>query len=236
MGIRVLIVHERPEVRDRFVRLLASEGDITVVGEAGEYEEAIDALRRTRPDVLLSDINMAKGKDLEAIREYWQKNYPDANIIILADDEDDDDLYGLVRVGLMGQLSSQADADVVATTIRRVHEGKPSLPGGLMTRVLGEFRRLHRAASPPRSTTGTEPATDYDLTDRELDVLVEIVNGLTNVEIGEKLFISEKTVKNHVTNVLRKLQVTDRTQAAVYALHYGLVRLATSPGRHERSG
>lgn len=234
MGIRVLIADDHPLLREGLVRILAREQDITVVGEAADGRETVELAGQLRPDVVLLDISMPRGGGLGATRKLREK-YPAIGVIILTIHDDEQYLYELVRAGAKGYLLKDSDPARVVDAIRRVYEGKPYLPPDLLDKVLDEFQRLRYGSAPrdmsvPSSVSGAAA----DLTQRELEILQQIVRGLTNVEIGEALFISEKTVKNHITNILRKLDVSDRTQAAVYALHHGLAEVIDPPGRRSQ--
>lgn len=232
MAIKVLIADDHPLLRQGLVGILAREDDIEVVGEAGDGRQAVELAGALQPDVILMDISMPKGGGLGATRAIRDK-YPDIGVIVLTIHDDDQYLYELVRAGAKGYLVKDSDPARVVEAIRRVHAGKPYLPPDLLNKVLGEFQRLRYGGSPAglERTERTLAGPGAELTSRELEILEQIVNGLTNVEIGETLFISEKTVKNHITNILRKLGLTDRTQAAVYALHHGLVQVTAPPGR-----
>lgn len=235
MAIRVLIADDHPLLREGLVRILAREDDIEIVGEASDGREAVELAGQLRPDVILMDISMPKGGGLGATRKMREK-YPNIGIIILTIHDDEQYLYELVRAGAKGYLLKDSDPARVVEAIRGVHVGRPYLPPDLLDKVLGEFQRLrYGGTSRELSEEARSVQAAVDLTDRELEVLQHIVRGMTNAEIGEVLFISEKTVKNHITNILRKLSVTDRTQAAVYALHHGLAEVVDLPGRRVSS-
>lgn len=233
MAIKVLIADDHPLLRQGLVGLLSHERDITVVGEAGDGREVVELAGELRPHVILMDISMPRGGGLGATRKI-RDTYPDIGVIVLTIHDDDQYLYELVRAGAKGYLLKDSDPARVVDAIRKVHSGQPYLPPDLLQKVLGEFQRLRNEPPSEAETVGApgrlaDPTGD--LTERELEILEQIVNGLTNSEIGEVLFISEKTVKNHITNMLRKLGLTDRTQAAVYALHHGLVEVTKPLGR-----
>lgn len=231
MAIRVLIADDHPLLREGLVRILAREQDIIVVGEAADGRETVELAGRLRPDVILMDISMPKGGGLSATRKMREK-YPTIGVIILTIHDDEQYLYELVRAGAKGYLVKDSDPARVVDAIRRVFAGKPYLPPELLDKVLDEFQRMRYGGVPRElSVEAQSVQAAVELTQRELEILQQIVQGLTNVEIGEALFISEKTVKNHITNILRKLAVTDRTQAAVYALHHGLAEVLEPPGR-----
>lgn len=232
MAITVLIADDHPLLREGLVRILAMEPGIEVVGEAGNGPEAVEKVAELEPDVVLMDISMPGGGGLEATRAISEQ-HPDVGIIILTIHDDEQYLYELVRAGAKGYLVKDSEPQKVVDAIRHVHSGGSYLPPNLMEKVLGEFRRLRDSAPGPslreRPKVGAEA-----LTARELEILQHIVEGHSNAEIAQSLFISEKTVKNHITNILRKLDLSDRTQAAVYALRHGLACLQDPPGRTAR--
>lgn len=225
--ITVLIADDHPLLREGLVRILAMEPDIQVVGEAGSGPEAVAMVAKHRPNVVLMDISMPGG-GLAATREISSR-FPDVGVIVLTIHDDEQYLYELVRAGAKGYLVKDSEPRRVVEAIRLVCEGGSYLPPNLMEKVLNEFRRLQAGGGP----AARERARDGggSLTTRELEVLQLIVEGCSNAEIAGQLYISEKTVKNHITSILRKLDVDDRTQAAVYALRHGLARLPEMPAR-----
>lgn len=224
MSITVLIADDHPLLREGLARILATEPGIEVVGEAGSADEALAKVEELRPDVVLMDISMPGG-GLMATREISQR-LPDTGVIILTIHDDEQYLYELVRAGAKGYLVKDSEPRRVVEAIRHVHAGGSYLPPDLMDKVLGEFRRLQEGGGTARERprTGAEA-----LTARELEILQLIVEGRSNAQIAAALYISEKTVKNHITNILRKLDLHDRTQAAVFALRHGLAKLDDGP-------
>lgn len=220
MSIRIVIADDHPLLRQGLVKILSLEPDMEVVGEAQDGEEVLERVAQHRPDIVLMDINMPKGGGLHATRVIAER-YPDVAVIVLTIHDDEQYLFELISAGARGYLLKDSDPARVVEAIRYVHEGGSYVPPDLMSKVLGQFRRLHNAEAPAanrRSRHGTGT-----LTEREREILQLIVDGRSNAEIAAALYISEKTVKNHVTNLLRKLGLADRTQAAVYALRHGLV-------------
>lgn len=229
MAITVLIADDHPLLREGLVRILAMEPGIKVVGEAGNGPEAVAKVAELQPDVVLIDISMPGGGGLAATRVISEE-YPDVGIIILTIHDDEQYLYELVRAGAKGYLVKDSEPQRVVDAIREVHDGGSYLPPDLMDKVLDEFRRLRDGGA--GQTVRERPKVGADaLTAREMEILQHIVEGRSNAQIAQLLFISEKTVKNHITNILRKLDLTDRTQAAVYALRHGLARLHEPPER-----
>lgn len=232
MAITVLIADDHPLLREGLVRILAMEPGIKVVGEAGNGPEAVAKVAELEPDVVLMDISMPGGGGLAATRAISEQ-HPDVGIIILTIHDDEQYLYELVRAGAKGYLVKDSEPQRVVDAIHQVHSGGSYLPPDLMEKVLGEFRRL-RDGGPGPSLRDRPKVGAEALTARELEILQHIVEGHSNAEIAQSLFISEKTVKNHITNILRKLDLSDRTQAAVFALRHGLARLQEPPGRTAR--
>lgn len=229
MPIKVLIADDHPLLREGLVRILAMEKGIQVIGEAGNGPEAVTMVAEHEPDVVLMDISMPGGGGLAATRQISEQ-HPHVGVIILTIHDGEQYLYEFVRAGAKGYLVKDSEPKRVIEAIRRVHAGGSYLPPELMDKVLGEFRRLQDGGS--GTVMRERPRTGADaLTARELEILQLIVEGRSNAQIARTLFISEKTVKNHITNILRKLDLEDRTQAAVYALRNGLARLHDPPGR-----
>ncbi len=229
MPITVLIADDHPLLREGLVRILAMEEGIEVVGEAGSGPEAVAMVAEYEPDVVLMDISMPGG-GLAATREISHR-FPDVGVIILTIHDDEQYLYELVRAGAKGYLVKDSEPQRVVEAIRHVHRGDSYMSPELMKKLLEEFRRLPEGGTVVRERprTGVEA-----LTARELEILQLIVEGRTNAQIARTLYISEKTVKNHITNILRKLDLEDRTQAAVFALRHGLARLSDPPERTAR--
>lgn len=220
MAIRVVIADDHPLLRQGLVKILSMETDMEVVAEAQDGEEVVERVAEHQPDIVLMDINMPKGGGLHATREIAQR-WPHVGVIVLTIHDDEQYLFELISAGARGYLLKDSDPARVVEAIRHVYEGGSYVPPDLMSKVLGQFRRMHNAEMPVVSRRARAGAAI--LTDREREILQLIVDGRSNAEIAEALFISEKTVKNHVTNLLRKLGLEDRTQAAVYALRHGIV-------------
>ncbi|HEX6970879.1 MAG TPA: response regulator transcription factor [Limnochordia bacterium] len=217
-AIRVLLADDHALLRQGLRRILELESDLVVVGEAGDAEEAVAKVAELEPHVVLMDITMPRGGGVEATRTIVRQ-FPDVHVIALTIHDDDEYVVELINAGARGYLLKDVDPARVVEAIRRVARGESFIPPTLMSKVLGEFRRL---ASLNRSGRPSQARGEV-LTEREQEILQLIVDGHTNREIAAKLFISEKTVKNHITNILKKLQLSDRTQAAVYAIRHGLV-------------
>lgn len=214
--IRVLIVDDHALFRQGLARILEMEEDIVVVGEAANGREALDRAVELRPHVVLMDINMPVVNGLEATRRLHRK-LPHVGIIGLTIHDDEEYLRELIKEGAQGYLLKDTEPVRVVEAIRRVFRGEAFLPPNLITKLFSTLQRPSAAddAAPP----------EEDLTPREREVLQCIAQGMSNKEIAVSLYISEKTVKNHISSIFRKLDLTDRTQAAVYAIKQGLATL-----------
>lgn len=210
--IRVLVVDDHTIVRKGICALLATEEGINVVAEASDGAEAIRAAAATRPDVVLMDLVMPGMDGVEATAEILQQR-PGTRVLVLTSYTTDDRVLAAVRAGAAGFHLKDADPEELARAIRQVHAGQTSLDP-LVTRKLME--QIARPSGEP----GVEA-----LTPREVEVVQLIARGLSNQEIGEALFITEVTVRTHVSNILSKLGLASRTQAALWALRHGIASL-----------
>jgi two-component system, NarL family, response regulator LiaR len=207
--IRVLIADDHPLVRQGLRSYLSTVDGITVVGEAADGAEAIRLAAELVPDVVLMDMSMPNIDGIEATRAIAER-VSGAKVIALTSFATDDKVFPAIRAGAVGYLLKEAEPSEIAEAIRKVNGGEsilhPSVQQRLMQQVAASTPRAHRT----------------DLTARELEVLRLIASGRSNREIARELSVAEKTVKTHVSNVLAKLGVTDRTQAALYAVEHGL--------------
>jgi DNA-binding NarL/FixJ family response regulator len=213
-GVRIVIAEDEPLTRDALARLLALEPGIEVVGTARDGEIALRQVRERMPDVLLTDINMPKMDGIELTQRVRQET-PDVGICVLTIYNDDAHVFQAIKAGATGYVLKDSPIEETVAAIRAIAEGGSRLNPAIAARVLAEFSRI--------STQRTLDAKLFsELTERELEVLKEVATGRRNREIGERLFISEKTVKNHISSILFKLQVNDRTEAAMLAARAGL--------------
>ncbi len=201
--IRIMVVEDHQVVRQGFSALLRTVDDFAVAAEAGTGEQAVALFREHVPDVTLMDLRLPGMGGVEAIGAI-RKDFPDARIIVLTTFDGDEDIYRALQAGARGYLLKGMNIEELIDAIRIVHRGKSRIPPAVAERL------AERLAGPA-------------LTERETDVLRLIVAGKSNKEIGTALFISEATVKTHINNMLGKLGVTDRTQAATTALQRGIV-------------
>lgn len=212
-AIRVLIADDHAVVRRGVRALIDTEPDMEVVDEASDGEEAVRKALSLQPDVILLDIVMPRKGGLEAIVEIKREN-PEARILILTSFAEDDKVLPAIRSGALGYLLKDSSPEELLQAIRDVHRGDSSLHPTIA-------RMLVREISQPTSL----PLSEDPLSDREVEVLKLVAQGLSNQEIAEKLVVSDRTVAKHVGNILDKLHLANRTQAALYALREGVATL-----------
>lgn len=211
--INVLIADDQSMVRSGLRLILEAESDIVVTAEAGDGEEAVRVARREKPDVILMDVRMPNLDGLEATRQITGSD-PETKVIVLTTFDLDDYVYGALRAGASGFLLKDAGGDQLVDAIRVVASGEALIAPSVTKRLISEFARRPEAAR----VEGLD-----ELTERELEVLAQVAKGLSNAEIAEELYVSETTVKTHVSHILAKLHLRDRVQAVVIAYESGLV-------------
>jgi DNA-binding NarL/FixJ family response regulator len=227
--IRVLIIDDHPLFRQGIRWSLEDAKDIEVIGEAENGQEAIKFTERLNPDVALVDINLPGLNGLEVARVLKRRD-PRMGIIVLSVYEDDDQLFQAIKVGAAAYSSKDVNPEDLLFFIREVAKGKYLINDAVLakpnvaTRVLHQFREL--AATEDEQTT----ALFAPLTSREIEILDCIARGLSNKEIANELSISGQTVKNHITSILSKLQVNDRTMAVIFAIKRGWIRMGFDQG------
>ncbi len=214
--IRVVVVDDQELFRRGLTMLLGVEPDIEVVGEAGDGISAAVLVANVVPDIVLLDVRMPKRTGLEACIEIKQL-VPAARIIMLTVSDEEADLYEAVKNGASGYLLKDSSIDEVAQAVRVVAEGQSLISPSMAVKLLDEFKEMSR--------TDREQVPTPRLTDRELEVLRLVATGLNNREVAKRLFISENTVKNHVRNILEKLQLHSRMEAVMYAVREKLLDL-----------
>lgn len=207
---KVLVADDHELVREGICKLLDLFDNIEIVGEAGDGLEAVSKVREHLPDLVLLDLNMPRMNGINAIRKIKEIS-PEVKVIILTIHDDEEYIYKVTSAGAEGFIQKDITSEELQDAIRRVLDGETVFP---------------RTVAQDIDTDGEQP-TDYNelLSNREHEVLGLLARGMSNREIAEELYISEKTVKNHVSNILRKLDVNDRTQAVIKSLKYGLVTL-----------
>jgi NarL family two-component system response regulator LiaR len=211
--IRILIADDHAIVREGQRALIETEPGMELVGEAADGVEAVEMARSLQPDVMLLDLLMPRKGGVEAIQEIRAEN-ADAHILVLTSFAEEEKVYAAIKAGALGYLLKDASPQEILAGIRQVHRGEPSLPPVIAHKLMSELQRASNL-----------PPTEDPLTERELDILELVAQGLPNLEIAERLVISERTVRTHVSNILSKLHLANRTQAALYALREGLADL-----------
>jgi two-component system NarL family response regulator len=215
--IRVLVVDDHALFRRGLEMVLAQESDIEVVGEAGDAVAAVDRAAELLPDVVLLDVRMPKGSGIEACVQI-KGVAPSARIIMLTISDEEADLYEAIKAGATGYLLKEISIDEVASAVRAVHDGQSLISPAMASKLLTEFALMAK-----RSNDRTEQVPTPRLTDRELEVLKLVARGLNNRDIARELYISENTVKNHIRNILEKLQLHSRMEAVMYAVREKLL-------------
>ncbi|WP_375506177.1 response regulator [uncultured Nostoc sp.] len=211
--IKVLLVDDQGLIRQGLRALLELEPDLEIVGEAENGEQAINLVAEFQPDVVLLDIRMPIMDGVAATREI-QKRFAKTKILVLTTFDDDEYVSAALQNGAMGYLLKDTPSEELAVAIRAVYKGYTQLGPGIVKKLLTQFSNGTATQSPP------VPSTLAELTPREKEVLRLIATGASNREIAQELYISEGTVKNHVTNILNRLNLRDRTQAAIWANTY----------------
>ena len=219
--IRVVVVDDHPVFRLGMVSLLDSLDAVTVVGEASTADEAVTEAERCRPDVVVMDLNLGGSSGIDATREICRRR-PDVGVLVVTMLSDDDSLFAAMRAGARGYLLKGAAPADIERAVVAIARGEALFAPGVASRALAFLT----------GSAGRGPAQPFpDLTDREREVLDLVAAGLDNLSIARRLSLSPKTVRNHLSNILTKLQVTDRAQAIVRAREAGLGGQGGDPGR-----
>ncbi len=216
--IRVLIADDHAIVRKGIRALLSTESGIEVLGEAEDGAQAVALAAKLRPDVILMDLVMPGVDGIEATRQITGEQ-TGARILVLTSFAADDKVFPAIKAGALGYLLKDSGPDDLVRAIHQVHRGEPTLEPSIARKVLSEL------SQPPKKPLSPDP-----LTDREVEVLRLLAQGKSNRDIAEQLVITEMTVRTHVSNILSKLHLASRTQAALYALREGLASLDDVPG------
>ena len=211
--ITVLLVDDHAVVRQGVRTFLETQADLSVVGEAGSGEEAVNLAGQHVPDVVLMDLIMPNMDGVEATRRVKQAS-PRSQIVVLTSYHEDEHIFPALKAGALSYILKDVSAEELADAVRKAAEGEAVLHPRVAARVIKELQGRREDALNPFT----------ELSERELEVLKLIADGMSNAEMAAKLVLSEKTVKGHVSNILSKLHLADRTQAAVYAWREGVVR------------
>ena len=215
MGHIISILHadDHAMVRGGVRGLLLTEPNMELIGEASDGDEAIDKALLLRPDVVLLDLHMPHRSGPEVIKEITRA-IPDARILVLTSFATDEDVFPAIKAGALGYLLKDSSPNELLKAIRDVYSGRLSLDPSVAQKVVQELRK------PPKP-----PLTEEPLTQREVEILKFVAEGLANQEIADRLVVSERTVRAHVSNILAKLHLANRTQAALYALREGIASI-----------
>ena len=211
--ISVLLVDDHSRVREGVRAFLVTQPDLTVVGEAGSGEEAVQLAEQHVPDVVLMDLIMPHMDGVEATRRVKQVS-PRSQVVVLTSYHEDEHIFPALKAGALSYVLKDVSAQELAAAVRKAALGEAVLHPRVAARVIKELQGRREGALNPFT----------ELSERELEVLKLIADGMSNAEMAAKLFLSEKTIKGHVSNILSKLHLVDRTQAAVYAWREGIVR------------
>jgi DNA-binding NarL/FixJ family response regulator len=215
--IRLVIVDDRTLSEKKSKEILSSENDFLIVGEALFTKEMVDNIIDLKPDVVLIEANLPGGNDGIELTAELKRKAPSIKVLTLAVESNQHHLSKIIKAGALGYILMDTDSATLFEAIRTVARGDAYIQPRLLTKLLSEFRQF---LAEEKQVVSPE---QLGLTHREFEIVNQIACGASNKEIAERLFISEKTVKNHVSNILRKMELEDRTQVAVYAYRKGLI-------------
>ncbi|MGA8102556.1 MAG: response regulator transcription factor [Candidatus Acidiferrales bacterium] len=211
--VRILVADDHAIFRDGLRKLLEGAEDVQIIGEASNGNECVKMLARLKPDILLLDLRMPE-KDGLGVLEEINFDTVQTRVIVLTAAEDDRDVVRAMRLGARGVVLKQSASDLLLKSIRKVHDGEIWLDNRMTAEVIDAFKKSAEAGQRREKPL---------LSDREKEIVQLVAQGFRNREIGEKLFISEQTVKNHLHNIFDKLGVSDRLELALYAIHHRLI-------------
>jgi DNA-binding NarL/FixJ family response regulator len=214
--LRVLIADDHALFRRGLEMVLDSEPDIEVVGEAHDGDQAVDRAAELMPDVVLMDVRMPRRSGIEATQKI-KEQLPHVKILVLTNSDEEADLYDSIKAGASGYLLKEISSEEVADSIRSVMQGHSRISPAMASKLLTEFQAMTKRED------DRQPLAPPRLTDRELEVLSQVAQGKGNRDIAGELFISENTVKNHIRNILEKLQLHSRMEAVIYAVREKLL-------------
>lgn len=218
MPIKIIIADDHTLLRQGIRNVLELEEDLLVIGEAGDGAQAVEKTLELLPDILLLDINMPKMNGLEVIRKINGRERK-IKIIVLTMHDDENYVMEVIKAGAVGYLLKDIEAGMLVKAIRTVYDGESFIYPTLAKKLFGEINRQHeKTLEIAKIAQYQRDEKEERLSEREIEVLSMVCKGLSNQEAARKLFLSEKTVKNHLTNIFRKIGVTDRTQAVLYAI------------------
>lgn len=219
--IRVLIVDDHTVVRDGLNALLSLEPGMQVVGSAADGLEAVQLAEALKPDVILLDLVMPRMDGVEAINQIRRID-PKARILVLTSFAENHQVYSAIKSGAMGYIMKDTSSDELIAAIRDTYHNRPALQPEIARKLM---RDIQNQAS--------ETSLEHALTEREIEILRHVAMGKTNQEIADELVVSERTIRTHITNILAKLRLSNRTQAALYALRQGIAHMKYTPNEKE---
>jgi len=217
--MKILLVDDHVLFREGVASLLGTQPDITVLGEAASVKEAIVKTKALKPDVILMDISLPDGNGVEAARQILA-DQPEIKIVFLTVHEDDERLFEAIKCGGQGYLLKNMRTTELLDLLRGLERGEAAISRKMASRIMAEFARMRTRLE---NVTTRSTDSDITLTRREIDVLKLVTNGASNKEISEQLVVTESTVKNHMNNILTKLHLKNRREAAAYARRHGLI-------------
>lgn len=226
--IRLLIAEDEGILRSTLAELLGREHEFQIAATAPDGRAALIEALGQRPDVILTDLKMPKMDGIELTRRV-REELPGTAVVILTAFDDDENLFAALKAGATGYILKDASLEEIAAAVRAAHAGEGVLSAGLVARVIREFTRIDRMAADQRRLFA-------QLTRREIEVLELLAQGLRNRQIAQRLFLSEKTVRNHISAILGKLHANDRTEAALIAARHGLGRTPKDSGPSSGAG
>jgi DNA-binding NarL/FixJ family response regulator len=216
--LRVMVVDDHALFRRGLEMVLQQEADIELVGEASDGAEAVERATELMPDVVLMDVRMPRRSGIEAAGQI-KEALPHAKILMLTISDEEADLYDAIKAGASGYLLKEIPIEEVADAIRSVWAGQSRISPSMASKLLSEFATMSKRADEPRAVPAPK------LTDRELEVLQLVAQGMNNRDIAKQLFISENTVKNHIRNILEKLHLHSRMEAVAYGIREGVIEI-----------
>jgi DNA-binding NarL/FixJ family response regulator len=222
--ITILIADDQELMRDGLATILNLRPEINVAGTAKDGQEAFEKAKELGVDLVLMDIRMPNKNGVEGTK-LIREHLPNVKVLMLTTFKDSELIFEALEEGASGYLLKDMPTDTILQAIMTVHAGGVVLPPELTTQVLKELKRTNELET--QKNVHQAPSSIKELTERELEVLVELGHGCSNKEIADKLYITEGTVKNHVSNIISKLQLRDRTQAAIFAVRYGITTFET---------
>lgn len=219
--IKIMVVDDQPLMRDGLATILSLRNELEVVGTACDGQDAFEKAKRLIPDIILMDIRMPGTNGVDGTK-LIREEMPEIKVLMLTTFKDSELIFEALEEGASGYLLKDMPTDTIVQAILTVHSGGVVLPPDVTAQVIKEMKHSQSMAAPLEANPPAAPKETEDLTEREHDVLRQLGYGLSNKEIAEILFITEGTVKNHVSNIISKLGLRDRTQAAIFAVRYGI--------------